>query len=106
MGVRLSDLRRAVKFFGIELENTGRGKHPFKLVRAGSGKGSYPLKAHGGDKSTISTVYVDGLIRHFAFSDDDARELRQELGLVPQAKKKKADSEPPPPAPPAPSSVN
>ncbi len=70
--LRLNKLRQLLKNYGLQVENTGQGKHPFKV------KGfaletqryySFPLKVHGKNPE-ISDAYLRGIIDKFKLPDD------------------------------------
>jgi hypothetical protein len=48
--LRLNQLHQILKAYGLAVESTGRGKHPFKvkgLVLGTDRQHTYPLKVHG-----------------------------------------------------------
>ncbi|MCP4396913.1 MAG: hypothetical protein GY801_06395 [bacterium] len=70
--LRLAQLRRTLKKYGIEIQNTKRGRHPIKAVghnRITGRKLSYPLPAHGKNPE-IHDFYLRGLIEKFALPGD------------------------------------
>ena len=65
--LRLNQLRKILKTYGLTLESTGRGKHPFKvrgIVKGSTRQHTYPLKIHGKNPE-ISKSYIRGIIEEF-----------------------------------------
>ncbi len=70
--LRLSEVKQILKPFGIEIENTKRGRHPIKATghnRLTERRLSYPLPAHGKNPE-IHEFYLRGLIEKFSLPDD------------------------------------
>jgi hypothetical protein len=70
--LRLSRLRQILKDYGLTVESTGRGKHPFKvkgLVRGTDRQHTYPLKVHGRNPE-ISPSYLRGIMEEFNLPED------------------------------------
>lgn len=70
--LRLNRLRQLLKPYGLHIENTGQGKHPFKikgLVFGTQRQYSYPLKVHGKNPE-ISDTYLRGIVEKFKLPDD------------------------------------
>jgi len=58
--MRLRDLKRKLKPYGIAIEPGGRHYHAEK-----PGFGPFPIPAHNGDDSEITKIYLKALCRHF-----------------------------------------
>lgn len=70
--LRLNQLRIVLKPYGLQVENTGRGRHPFKIkgiVAGTTRQHSYPLKVHGKNPE-ISKTYLKGIIEEFNLPED------------------------------------
>ena len=70
--LRLNQVRRRLKPFGLEVVSTGRGKHPFKvlgLIRGTTRRHTYPLKVHSKNPE-ISSSYLNGMIEEFNLPED------------------------------------
>jgi hypothetical protein len=70
--LRLNRLQQLLKPYGLQIENTGQGKHPFKVKGFVFGTQryySYPLKVHGRNPE-ISESYLKGIIDKFKLPDD------------------------------------
>ncbi len=70
--LRLNELRKILKKYGLQVESTGRGKHPFKVKGRISGTGrrhTYPLKIHGKNPE-ISKSYLNGIVEEYNLPDD------------------------------------
>ena len=70
--LRLAQVKRALKNYGISIQNTKRGRHPIKAVgynRITGRKLSYPLPAHGKNPE-IHDFYLRGLIEKFSLPED------------------------------------
>ena len=70
--LRLAQVKRALKQYGINIQNTKRGRHPIKAVgdnRITGRKLSYPLPAHGKNPE-IHDFYLRGPIEKFSLPDD------------------------------------
>lgn len=69
---RLSKLRKILKAYGLQVVNTKKGKHPFKVkgvIPGTSREHTYPLKVHGKNPE-ISKSYLNGIIEEFKLPDD------------------------------------
>ena len=73
MPLRLRQIKKRAKDFGISLEEPRRGSH-WKLRRGN--EGVYPITAHNGLKSEIPDVYIRGLCNHFRI---DLKEFKRGL---------------------------
>lgn len=73
MPARLSDIKRALLRFDVELVD-GSGKHPFKAVYPGVR--AYPIPAHNGLRTEITDLYIRGLCRNFGI---DLEEFKKHL---------------------------
>ena len=65
--LRLNDLRKIIKEYGLQVESTGRGKHPFKVkgeVLCTNRQHTYPLRIHGKNPE-ISRSYLNGIIEEY-----------------------------------------
>lgn len=65
--LRLNQLRHILKAYGLTVESTGRGKHPFKVkgtVLGTNRQHTYPLKVHGKNPE-ISKSYLRGIVEEF-----------------------------------------
>jgi hypothetical protein len=70
--LRLNRLRQILKAYGLTVESTGRGKHPFKVTGKVLGVGrqhTYPLKVHGKNPE-ISKSYLRGIVEEFNLPED------------------------------------
>lgn len=70
--LRLNQVRKALRKYGLTVENTHRGKHPFKvkgLVCGGNRQHTYPLRVHG-QNPEISESYLNGIIEAFNLPED------------------------------------
>jgi len=70
--LRLNQLRKILKTYELQVENTGHGKHPFKVKGYIRGTGRlhlYPLKVHGRNPE-ISKSYLQGMIEEFNLPED------------------------------------
>ena len=70
--LRLSDLRKILKNYGLQVASTGRGKHPFKVkgkVLGTDRQHTYPLRVHGKNPE-ISRSYMNGIIEEYQLPDD------------------------------------
>jgi len=70
--LRLKELRQRLRPFGLTVEKTGRGKHPFKVVGFTLDTGKryvFPLKIHGRNPE-IPRFYLRGLIEGFHLPKD------------------------------------
>lgn len=70
--LRLNALRRILRAYGLQVENTKRGKHPFKakgLILGTQRQHTYPLKVHGRNPE-ISKSYLKGIIEEFNLPED------------------------------------
>jgi len=70
--LRLNKLRQILKAYRLQVENTGRGKHPFKVTGHILGmqrQHTYPLKVHGKNPE-ISKSYLKGIIEEFNLPED------------------------------------
>ncbi len=70
--LRLNQLRRILRRYGLQVENTGRGRHPFKVkgLILGTQRGQiYPLRVHGRNPE-ISRSYLKGIIEAFNLPED------------------------------------
>jgi len=70
--LRLNRLRRILKDYGLTVESTGRGKHPFKVrgkVFGTDRQHTYPLKVHGKNPE-ISKSYLRGIVEEFNLPRD------------------------------------
>jgi hypothetical protein len=70
--LKLNKLRQLLKAYGLQVENTKRGKHPFKvkgLILGTRRQHSYPLKVHGRNPE-ISRSYLKGIIEEFNLPED------------------------------------
>lgn len=70
--LRLNQVRKLLKTYGLRIENTGRGRHPFKVkgyIFETSRLHVYPLKVHGRNPE-ISRSYLKGIIEEFNLPDD------------------------------------
>lgn len=76
MGCRIADLRKALRSFGLDVVESGRGRHPFKVRRANGSGPTYPLKAHNGLKSELADCYVEGICDLYGI---DEKALRAKL---------------------------
>ncbi len=59
--LRLNELRKTLKKYGLQIESTGRGKHPFKVrgnILGMERQHTYPLKIHGKNPE-ISKSYIN-----------------------------------------------
>jgi hypothetical protein len=62
--LRLSQVKQILKMYELEIQNTGRGRHPIKVVgynKITGRKLSYPLPAHGKNPE-IHDFYLRGII--------------------------------------------
>jgi len=65
--LRLNQLRKILKAYGLTVESTGRGKHPFKVkgrIIGSQRQHTYPLKIHGKNPE-ISKSYLRGIVEEF-----------------------------------------
>ena len=65
--LRLNQLRKTLKDYGLTVESTGRGKHPFKVkgrIIGSQRQHTYPLKVHGKNPE-ISKSYLRGIVEEF-----------------------------------------
>ena len=70
--LRLNTLRNVLKAYGLQVENTRRGKHPFKvkgLILGTQRQHTYPLKVHGINPE-IARSYLKGIIEAFNLPED------------------------------------
>ncbi len=70
--LRLNQLRRILRAYGLQIENTGRGRHPFKvkgLILGTQRQHTYPLKVHGRNPE-IPRYYLKRMIDEFNLPDD------------------------------------
>jgi|GEM_PF-6837967 len=70
--LRLNRLRQILKEYGLTVESTGRGKHPFKVrgkVLGVNRQHTYPLKVHGRNPE-ISKSYLRGIMEEFNLPED------------------------------------
>lgn len=70
--LRLNELRNILKKYGLQVESTGRGKHPFKVRGRVLGTGrqhTYPLRIHGKNPE-ISKSYLNGIIEEYNLPDN------------------------------------
>ncbi len=70
--LRLTQLRQILKDYGLAVESTGRGRHPFKVrgtVIGADRQHSYPLRVHGRNPE-ISTSYLRGIVEEFNLPED------------------------------------
>ena len=70
--LKLNELRKIVKKYGLQVESTGRGKHPFKvkgIVLCTNRQHTYPLRIHGKNPE-ISKSYLNGIIEEYNLPDD------------------------------------
>lgn len=70
--IRLHELQRILKTYGLQVENTKHGKHPFKVkgyIPGTSRYHGYPLKIHGRNPE-ISKSYLKGIIEEFNLPED------------------------------------
>ena len=70
--LRLALVKKILKQYGIEIQNTKHGKHPIKAIgynRETGRKLSYPLPAHGKNPE-IHDFYLRGLIEKFSLPED------------------------------------
>jgi hypothetical protein len=73
--LRLNKLQQLLRLYGLQIENTGQGKHPFKVKGFAVGTQryySYPLKVHGKNPE-ISESYLKGIIDKFRLPNDAFR---------------------------------
>jgi hypothetical protein len=69
---RLNKLRQILKDYGLQIVNTGRGKHPFKVkgfILGTQHQHTYPLMVHGSN-TEITEVYLKGIIEEFNLPED------------------------------------
>lgn len=77
--LRLNRLRRILKDYGLTVESTGRGKHPFKVrgkVFGTDRQHTYPLKVHGKNPE-ISKSYLRGIVEEFNLPRDVFEKKRE-----------------------------
>lgn len=70
--LRLNEVGKILRRYGLEVEQTGRGKHPFKVkgrVVGTQRQHTYPLKVHGRNPE-ISPSYLRGIIEEFNLPED------------------------------------
>jgi len=70
--LRLNQLRRILRTYGLRVENTKHGKHPFKvkgLIVSTQCRHTYPLKVHGRNPE-VSRSYLKGIIEEFNLPED------------------------------------
>jgi hypothetical protein len=70
--VRLNQVRRILKDYGLTVESTGRGKQPFKvreMVLGTQRQHTYPLRVHGKNPG-ISRSYLRGIVEEFNLPGD------------------------------------
>jgi len=70
--LRLNKLKQILKIYGIQVVNTGRGSHPFKVKGPIFGmqqQHTYPLMVHGKNPE-ISKSYLKGIIEEFSLPED------------------------------------
>jgi len=70
--LRLNRLRRILKAYGLQVENTRSGKHPFKVkgpIRGMQRYHTYPLKIHGRNPE-IPRSYLRGIVKEFNLPED------------------------------------
>ncbi|MEK7399251.1 MAG: hypothetical protein AAB116_20115 [Candidatus Poribacteria bacterium] len=70
--LRLNKLKQILSNYGLRVDNTGRGKHPFKVkgfILGTQHRHTYPLMVHGGNPE-ISEVYLKGIIEEFNLPND------------------------------------
>ena len=70
--LRLNQVAKILKVYELRIENTGRGRHPFKvkgLIIGTSRQHVYPLKVHGKNPE-ISKSYLKGIIEEFHLPED------------------------------------
>ena len=70
--LRLNELSKIVKRYDLQVESTGRGKHPFKVkgrVFGTNRQHTYPLRIHGKNPE-ISKSYLNGIIEEYHLPDD------------------------------------
>jgi len=70
--LRLNELKKIIKKHGLQVESTGRGKHPFKVkgeILGTDRQHTYPLKIHGKNPE-ISKTYLNGIIEEYNLPDD------------------------------------
>jgi len=70
--LKLNQLRKILRVYGLRVENTRRGKHPFKvkgLILGTKRQHTYPLKVHGRNPE-ISRSYLKGIIEEFNLPED------------------------------------
>ena len=70
--LRLNELRRILKAYGLKVENTRHGRHPFKVkgvIFGSSLQHVYPLKVHKRNPE-ISKSYLRGIIEEFNLPED------------------------------------
>jgi len=70
--LRLNELRRILNAYGLKVENTRHGRHPFKvkgIILGSSRQHVYPLKVHGRNPE-ISKSYLKGIIEEFILPED------------------------------------
>ena len=70
--LRLNQLRQILMEYGLTVESTGRGKHPFKvqgLVKGTNRQHTYPLKVHDRNPE-ISPSYLRGIVEEFNLPED------------------------------------
>lgn len=77
--LRLNRLRRILKDYGLTVESTGRGKHPFKVrgkVFGTDRQHTYPLKVHGKNPE-VSKSYLRGIVEEFNLPRDVFEKKRE-----------------------------
>jgi len=70
--LRLAQVKRILQAYHLEIRNTGRGRHPIKVVgcnRMTGRKLSYPIPSHGKNPE-IHEFYLKGMIRKFSLPED------------------------------------
>ena len=70
--LRLNKLRQILKDYGLQIENTRHGKHPFKVkgfIFKTQHQHTFPLKIHGSNPE-ISEIYLKGIIEEFNLPED------------------------------------
>ena len=74
---KLSEHKRALGHFGVDVLNTGQGGHPWKAVGKDSGgkNRKFPLVAHKGLRSEIDDAYIKSLCAQFGIDEEEYRKL-------------------------------
>jgi len=70
--LRLNKMRNILKAYGLQVENTRRGKHPFKvkgIILGTQRQHTYPLKVHGRNPEIFGS-YLKGIMEEFNLPED------------------------------------